>query len=149
MRAVIQRVSEARVSVEGETIGSIGRGWLILLGIRTDDSDEDLTYLLEKSINLRAFPDAEGKMNLSIADIGGEFLVVSQFTLYADTRKGRRPGFADAAPPEIANRIYEQYISGLRKSGLAVATGKFQADMKISLINEGPVTFILDSRKSF
>ena len=149
MRIVMQRVENAAVVVNKETVGSIGQGWLILVGVRSDDTDEDLKYILDKSLNLRAFPDSEGKMNLSVVDIGGDLLVVSQFTLYGDTRKGRRPGFSDAAPPELAKAMYESYVAELKKSGLKVDTGIFQADMKVSLTNEGPVTFILDSRKAF
>lgn len=148
MRVVMQRVSEASVSVDKVTIGTIEKGWLILLGVGKDDTDEDLNYILDKTVNLRAFPDNNGKMNLSVTEIGGDILVVSQFTLYGDTRKGRRPGFADAAPPEKANMMYERFLSQLRLSGLNVASGKFQADMDIRLTNSGPVTFILDSRKA-
>jgi len=144
----MQRVSEASVSVDKVTIGTIEKGWLILLGVGKDDTDEDLNYILDKTVNLRAFPDNNGKMNLSVTEIGGDILVVSQFTLYGDTRKGRRPGFADAAPPEKANMMYERFLSQLRLSGLNVASGKFQADMDIRLTNSGPVTFILDSRKA-
>jgi D-tyrosyl-tRNA(Tyr) deacylase len=148
VRVVMQRVSEASVSVDKVTIGTIEKGWLILLGVGKDDTDEDLNYILDKTVNLRAFPDNNGKMNLSVTEIGGDILVVSQFTLYGDTRKGRRPGFADAAPPEKANMMYERFLSQLRLSGLNVASGKFQADMNIRLTNSGPVTFILDSRKA-
>jgi len=149
VRVVMQRVSEASVSVDGATVGAIAQGWLVLVGVRGDDSDEDLAYILDKTVNLRAFPDAEGKMNLSVLDVGGAMLIVSQFTLYGDTRKGRRPGFSDAAPPEKANAMYERYVAELRKTGLSVATGQFQSHMQVKLVNDGPVTFMLDSRKAF
>ncbi len=148
MRAVMQRVTEASVSVDEVIIGAISKGWLVLLGVCKDDAEADLAYIIDKTLNLRAFPDAEGKMNLSVTDTGGDLLVVSQFTLYGDTRKGRRPGFADAAPPNQANAMYERFLKELQKSGLKVASGKFQAHMEVRLVNDGPVTFILDSRKT-
>ncbi|MDW7652340.1 MAG: D-aminoacyl-tRNA deacylase, partial [Bacillota bacterium] len=145
MRAVIQRVEGARVDVSGETTGEIGRGQLILLGVQPGDSSEDVTYLAEKTANLRIFEDKDGKMNLSLLDIDGEALVVSQFTLYADTRKGRRPGFSNAAGPELAEPLYEEFCSSLRELGIPVATGRFGAMMDVSLVNHGPVTIIIDS----
>ena len=149
MRAVLQRVTEARVTVGGETIGDIGRGLLVLLGVEQGDSERDAAYLAKKTAELRLFEDAEGKMNLSVEETGGQILVVSQFTLAADCRKGRRPGFSGAAAPEIANGLYLQYVELLRQQGLIVATGRFQAMMQVHLINDGPVTFLLDSRKVF
>lgn len=145
MRAVIQRVSGARVEVEGETIGEIGQGLLILLGIHSDDKLTDLHYLVDKIANLRIFADKAGKMNLSLLDIGGSALVVSQFTLYADTRRGRRPGFSAAAAPQQAESLYEQFCAALRAQKIPVATGSFGADMDVHLTNQGPVTIIIDS----
>jgi D-tyrosyl-tRNA(Tyr) deacylase len=149
MRAVLQRVAEARVTVDGETIGDIEGGLLVLLGVEQGDSEQDAAYLAKKTAELRLFEDAEGKMNLSLEETGGQILVVSQFTLAADCRKGRRPGFSGAAAPEIANGLYLQYVELLRQQGLNVATGRFQAMMQVHLINDGPVTFLLDSRKVF
>jgi D-tyrosyl-tRNA(Tyr) deacylase len=149
MRAVLQRVSEARVTVENETVGSIGRGLLVLLGVEEGDGEQDAAQLAKKTAELRLFEDREGKMNLSIEENGGEVLVVSQFTLAADCRKGRRPGFSRAAAPETANALYERYVDLLRERGLTVATGRFQAMMQVALVNDGPVTFLLDSRKVF
>jgi D-tyrosyl-tRNA(Tyr) deacylase len=149
MRAVLQRVSAAQVDIECQTIGKITQGWLVLLGVGKEDDLRDVTYMAEKTVHLRAFPDEKGKMNRSVLDIKGEILVVSQFTLYGDCRQGRRPGFSDAAPPEVADSLYKSYVESLRSSGLRVETGKFQAHMFVSLINEGPVTFLLDSRKNF
>jgi D-tyrosyl-tRNA(Tyr) deacylase len=149
MRAVLQRVSEARVTVENETVGSIGRGLLVLLGVEEGDGEQDAALLAKKTAELRLFEDREGKMNLSIEENGGEVLVVSQFTLAADCRKGRRPGFSRAAAPETANALYERYVDLLRERGLTVATGRFQAMMQVALVNDGPVTFLLDSRKVF
>ncbi|MGI8786595.1 MAG: D-aminoacyl-tRNA deacylase [Pyrinomonadaceae bacterium] len=149
MRAVIQKVSRAKVSVGGETIGEIGKGILVLLGVSNADSEKDASYLLEKIINLRIFEDAAEKMNLSLLDVKGELLVVSQFTLYGDARKGRRPSFIRAAAPEKANRIYEFFVSEARKQIGKVATGKFQAMMNVELVNDGPVTILLDSEKLF
>ena len=145
MRAVLQRVSRARVSVDGETTGEIGAGLLVLLGVGINDSEADAEYLVEKSINLRIFDDGDGKMNLSVLDIGGGLLVVSQFTLYADTRKGRRPSYIAAAAPDEANRLYEYFVSEARKHVAKVETGRFQAMMDVELVNAGPVTIILDS----
>lgn len=149
MRAVLQRVSSAKVEVDRETVGTIHEGLLVLLGVEQGDSDNDLNALLDKTATLRIFEDDAGKMNLSVADIGGSILVVSQFTLLADCRKGRRPGFSDAAAPEEADRYYQAFVRGLQERGIHVATGIFQADMQVSLINNGPVTILLDSRKRF
>lgn len=149
MRSVIQRVSRARVSVDGETTGEIGKGILVLLGVSSTDSEKDAFYLLEKTLNLRIFEDAGGKMNLSLLDIKGELLVVSQFTLYGDTRKGRRPSFIEAAAPVEANRLYEFFVAEARKQIERVATGRFQAMMDVELVNDGPVTILLDSHKNF
>jgi D-tyrosyl-tRNA(Tyr) deacylase len=145
MRAVVQRVTEARVEVAGEFVGEIGVGLLLLLGVARDDATSDAEYLSEKIINLRIFDDAEGKMNHSLLDIGGEMLVVSQFTLYGDVRRGRRPSYSDAAEPQKANELYEYFVERVRSLGVKVETGVFQAMMKVSLINDGPVTILLDS----
>jgi D-aminoacyl-tRNA deacylase len=149
MRAVLQRVSQAQVVVADETVGAISQGLLVLLGVEQDDAEGDAELLAKKTAELRLFEDDEGKMNLSVEDIGGEILVVSQFTLAADCRKGRRPGFSRAAPPEEANRLYQHYVARLRQRGVSVATGQFQAMMQVSLTNDGPVTFLLDSNKVF
>lgn len=149
MRAVIQRVSSARVEVDSQRVGEIGRGLLILLGVEQGDGADDARYLAEKSAQLRIFEDEAGKMNLSLADVGGQALVVSQFTLLADCRKGRRPGFSRAALPELADALYQQFVALLRERGLTVATGIFQAEMQVHLVNDGPVTLLLDSRKEF
>ena len=149
MRAVIQRVSRAKVTVGDGITGEIGKGILILLGVSVKDSEKDAAYLLEKTLNLRIFEDAEDKMNLSLLDISGELLVVSQFTLYGDVRKGRRPSFIEAAPPEKANALYEYFVAEARKKVERVATGKFQAMMDVELVNDGPVTILLDSEKQF
>ena len=149
MRAVIQRVSCASVTIEGKTVSSISKGLLVLLGVGENDDNSDAVYLAEKTVGLRIFEDDEGKMNLSVSDINGEILVISQFTLYGDCRKGRRPSFIDAARPEKAIPLYEAYVSALANTGLKVGTGVFQADMKVELINDGPVTILLDSKKSF
>lgn len=146
MRAVLQRVSTAEVTVDQHSTGHISHGWLIFLGIGKDDTDHDLDYIIDKTLNLRAFDDESGKMNLSIKDIQGQILIVSQFTLYGDCRKGRRPSFSEAAPPDLAKSIYNRAVSKLKDSGLTVATGTFQAMMQVRLHNEGPVTFTLDSR---
>ena len=146
MRAVIQRVSEAQVTVAGRTIGKIGDGLLILLGVAVGDSERDLRYLVEKTIHLRIFDDENGKMNRSLEDTGGSVLVVSQFTLLADCRKGRRPSFHGAAPPAEGEEMYHRYVAALRALGLNVATGEFGAMMQVSLCNCGPVTIILDSQ---
>ena len=149
MRAVIQRVASARVEVDGKSVGEIGRGLLILLGVEQGDNADDARYLAEKSAQLRIFEDAAGKMNLSLEDVGGQILAVSQFTLLADCRKGRRPGFSRAALPEPADTLYQQFVALLRERGLTVATGIFQAEMQVHLVNDGPVTLLLDSRKEF
>lgn len=149
MRAVLQRVARASVTVDGEVVGKVAGGWLVLLGVGGGDTSADAASLAEKTANLRAFPDAEGKMNLSVLDTRGEALVVSQFTLYGDCRKGRRPGFSDAAPPERANELYQEFTTALSKLGVPVQTGRFQAHMAVELLNDGPVTFLLDSGKAF
>jgi len=145
MRVVVQRVSEARVSIGDEVIGAIGPGLCILLGVGPKDTETAAEFLASKIINLRIFEDKQGKMNRSIRDLGGELLVVSQFTLYGDSRKGNRPSFTAAATPEAARRLYEHFIQRLRQAGLKVATGKFRAHMKIALVNDGPVTLLLES----
>lgn len=149
MRAVVQRVSSARVIVAREVVGQIERGLLVLLGVAADDTDADLVWLAEKVAGLRLFEDAAGKMNLSVQEVGGGVLVVSQFTLYGDCRKGKRPSFMQAAPPELAQRLYEQFIIELKGYEIPVQTGRFQAPMEVSLVNQGPVTLLLDSRKLF
>ena len=149
MRAVIQRVSRAKVTVDGEITGEIGRGILVLLGVSRQDSETEALYLLEKTLNLRIFEDPEGKMNLSLLDIAGELLVVSQFTLYGDARKGRRPSFIAAAAPDEANRLYEFFVGAARRQIERVETGRFQAMMDVELVNDGPVTILLDSDKNF
>jgi D-aminoacyl-tRNA deacylase len=149
MRAVIQRVKEARVEVEGEIVGRIGEGILIFLGIRKDDTQDDIEYLVDKVLGLRIFDDDAGKMNLSIAEVKGEILVVSQFTLYGDCRKGRRPSFDEAASPDMAEGLYDLFVKEVKKRGIKVQTGKFRALMDIHLVNSGPVTILLDSRKMF
>jgi D-tyrosyl-tRNA(Tyr) deacylase len=149
MRAVVQRVKESRVEVKGATVGAIGPGLLIFLGVGGDDSEGDSVYLANKIAHLRIFPDTDGFMNLSILDIGGAALVVSQFTLWGDCRKGRRPSFDKAAPPDRAVALYEHFIDILRERGLQVATGRFQEMMDVHLINDGPVTLMLDSTKAF
>ena len=145
MRALIQRVSSARVAVGAETIGAVGHGVLILLGVKSGDDQAALAYLVEKIIHLRIFSDEEGKMNRSLLDVGGEVMVVSQFTLYADCRKGRRPSFQGAAPPAEGERLYEEFVQALRDKGLKVATGRFGAEMQVTLVNDGPVTILLDT----
>jgi D-tyrosyl-tRNA(Tyr) deacylase len=149
MRAVIQRVSRARVTVEGRVTGEIAAGVAVLLGVGRGDTAEAAAYLSDKTANLRIFPDAEGKMNRSLIDMGGAALVVSQFTLYGDTRGGRRPGFSRAAPPEEASQLYEEYVRALRVLGVRVETGIFQTHMDVELVNDGPVTILLDSEKLF
>jgi D-aminoacyl-tRNA deacylase len=145
MKAVIQRVSKAEVTVAGETVGRIGRGILVLLGVEKGDSELDADWLADKIVALRIFEDDAGKMNLALKEIGGELLVVSQFTLAGNCAKGRRPSFDSAAPPVEANRLYEYFVERARRMGLPVATGVFQAMMQVSLVNDGPVTFILES----
>ncbi len=148
MRAVIQRVAAASVETEGEVLGRIGRGLLILLGVHAADGEKDIAYLADKICNLRIFEDEAGKMNLSLLDIVGSALVVSQFTLYADTRRGRRPGFTRAAPPEMAESLYLQFCEALAARNVPVATGRFAAHMDVSLTNYGPVTIIIDTQQS-
>lgn len=145
----MQRVKEASVRIDGRLVGAVGRGLLVLLGVGNGDSEKDADFLAEKVLNLRVFPDDDGQMNRSVVDVGGGLLVVSQFTLYGDARRGRRPSYVDAAPPAEANRLYEHFVSRVRPSGLEVATGVFRATMDVALVNEGPVTLLLDSRRQF
>ncbi|HSK44605.1 MAG TPA: D-aminoacyl-tRNA deacylase [Candidatus Binatia bacterium] len=147
MRAVVQRVSRCRVTVEGNVVGEIGAGLLVLLGVSKTDNEAAADYLVEKAIGLRIFEDADGKMNLSVQDSGGGVLVVSQFTLYGDVRRGKRPSFDAAARPEEAKRLYEYFVGKVRASGLRCETGQFQAMMEVDLVNSGPVTILLDSEK--
>ncbi|OQY24490.1 MAG: D-tyrosyl-tRNA(Tyr) deacylase [Desulfobacteraceae bacterium 4572_35.2] len=149
MRAVIQRVTSARVEVDQTVTGSIAQGLVVLLGVAAGDSEKDLNYLIDKILNLRIFEDDKGKMNLSLSQIEGELLAVSQFTLLADCRKGRRPGFSAAAPPESARYLYDLFVDQVRQRGITVGCGVFQADMQVHLVNDGPVTMMLDSRKEF
>lgn len=149
MRLVIQRVNHADVQVSGKEIASCGKGLLVLLGVTHDDSMEDVEYCASKTLGLRIFEDEDEKMNLSIQDIQGEILVVSQFTLYGDIRKGRRPSFVNSAKPDKANELYEEYVKYLQKENIPVSTGQFGADMKVELINDGPVTILVDSKKMF
>lgn len=149
MRCVIQRVIQASVTVGEELVGKIGRGYMILIGVSSEDTDKDLRYMAEKVPNLRIFEDEAGKMNLSIKDVGGEILAVSQFTLYGDARGGRRPSFSTAARPEQANALYEQLVAAWREQGIHVETGRFRAEMQVSLVNDGPVTMLMDSTKLF
>ncbi len=149
MRAVVQRVKNSKVTVNGEITGQIGRGLMVLLGVGRGDSDTDIDYLAEKIINLRIFEDERGKMNLSLLDVEGELLVVSQFTLFGDCRKGRRPSYDHAARPEAAKELYEAFVEKCKGYGVAVETGIFQAEMLVDISNDGPVTLLLDSRKEF
>lgn len=149
MRLVIQRVLESSVTVDGREVGRIGQGYLVLCGVEDGDTQEDLRYAIDKTVNLRIFEDDAGKMNRSILDVGGAVLAVSQFTLHGDVRHGRRPSFIRAARPELAVPMYEGYCQGLRDAGIRVETGIFQADMKVSLVNDGPVTLLIDSRRTF
>jgi D-tyrosyl-tRNA(Tyr) deacylase len=148
MRAVVQLVKKASVTIEKKTSGAIGPGLLVLLGVARSDTEKDVEYMVDKILNLRIFPDQEGKMNLSVRDIGGEILVVSQFTLFGDCRKGRRPSYSHAAPPEAADQLYRSFVASIGKY-LKVATGTFQAMMEVELINDGPVTLLIDSNKEF
>ena len=148
MRAVVQRVSQARVLIDGAVVGQIERGLLILLGVTQTDTVEQARWLADKIVGLRIFNDAEGKMNLSVADVGGALLIVSQFTLYGDCRKGRRPSFIDAAGPEIAIPLYEEFINAVKAQGIPTASGRFGAMMQVELVNDGPVTLIVDSKSA-
>jgi D-tyrosyl-tRNA(Tyr) deacylase len=148
VRAVIQRVTRASVRVDARVAGEIGAGLLVLLGVSRADNPESAAYLAEKIVNLRIFSDPAGKMNLSLLDVGGSALVVSQFTLYGDTRGGRRPSYIQAAPPEEANRLYEEFVRSMRALDIKVETGVFQAHMQVELVNDGPVTILLDSEKT-
>lgn len=149
MRAVVQRVSSASVGVDGTIVGAIGKGLTVFLGVGAEDTERDADYLAEKIVGLRIFPDENHKMNLSLQDVGGEVLVVSQFTLYGDCRKGKRPSFVTAAPPDEANRLYEYCVERIRGFGIPAATGQFQAMMEVKVSNDGPVTILLDSTKQF
>jgi D-tyrosyl-tRNA(Tyr) deacylase len=149
VKALLQRVSEASVSVGGEVVGRIGRGVVVLVGVAQGDSEKDARYLAQRTVNLRIFSDEAGKFNLSALDIGGELLIVSQFTLLADTRKGRRPSFTDAAPPPRAEELFGLFVSEAKASGLRVETGRFQQHMQLEIHNDGPVTIMLDSREKF
>src|SRR5687768_16373885 len=148
MRAVLQRVTRAAVRCGGATVGEVGAGLVVLLGVARDDAEEDARYRAEKVLNLRVFDDAEGRMNLSVGDAGGALLVVSQFTLYGDVRRGRRPSWVDAAPPEAAEALYEFFVAEARRAGARVETGSFRAMMEVELVNDGPVTLLLDSKKT-
>ena len=145
MRAVVQRVSSSKVTVDGEVTGEINKGLLVLLGVTHEDTSKDVDYIIDKVLNLRIFEDENEKMNLSLKDVGGELLVVSQFTLYGDCVKGKRPSFIQAARPETAIPLYEKFIENLRNQGINVETGSFGADMKVELLNDGPVTLVIDS----
>lgn len=147
MKAVIQRVISASVEVDGQVVGEIRHGLMVLLGVAKGDAESDIRYLIDKIRSLRIFSDEQGKMNRSLVDVGGAVLLVSQFTLLGRTANGRRPSFDDAAPPELAKRLYEQVATGLRESGTVVETGIFAAHMKVALVNDGPVTFVLDSQE--
>jgi D-tyrosyl-tRNA(Tyr) deacylase len=149
MRAVVQRVSRAKVTIENWTSGEIGHGLLVLLGVGHEDTEADATYLAEKIAGLRIFEDEDGKMNRSVQDVGGSVLTVSQFTLYGDVRRGKRPSFDAAAPPEHARRLYEFFVERIQAAGLRSETGRFQEMMQVELVNEGPVTILLDSGKGF
>lgn len=149
MRAVLQRVTRARVTVEGEIVGEIGSGLVVLLGIAVDDTEQDVKYLAEKIASLRVFEDSGERMNLSVVETGGALLIVSQFTLYGDARRGRRPSWTEAAPPEVAEPMYESFVAEARRLVGLVATGSFRRMMQVELVNDGPVTILLDSRKLF
>ncbi len=149
MRCVVQRVSSASVQVNGQIVGQIGKGLMVLVGVSSGDGEKDIQYMADKLPNLRIFEDEQGKMNLSLLDAGGAILAVSQFTLLGDARGGRRPSFIEAARPDFANPMYEELVRRLRETGLIVETGVFQAEMAVSLVNDGPVTILLDSRKTF
>lgn len=149
MRAVVQKVSYSKVTVDEEVVGQINQGLMVLLGVTHDDTSKDVDYMVDKITNLRIFEDAQGKMNLSLKDVNGEVLAVSQFTLYGDARRGRRPSFSDAARPEVANPLYEEFVQKVKNQGINVGTGKFGAHMMVDLTNDGPVTILLESRKEF
>jgi D-tyrosyl-tRNA(Tyr) deacylase len=149
MRAVVERVSRAQVRVGEEVIGSIGRGLLVLLGVAKSDGEGDADYIASKIVGLRVFEDPNGRMNLSLADTGGAVLAVSQFTLYGDARRGKRPSFDEAAQPELARRLYESFMAKVRAAGLVCESGRFQAMMQVELVNDGPLTILLDSRRTF
>ena len=149
MRCVVQRVKEASVTVAGEVVGKIGPGYMVLIGVSVEDTEKDVRYMADKVPNLRIFEDAEDKMNLSLKDVGGEILAVSQFTLYGDARGGRRPSFIAAARSEAANELYEQLVASWREQGIHVETGRFRTHMEVGLVNDGPVTILLDSMKGF
>jgi D-tyrosyl-tRNA(Tyr) deacylase len=149
MRAVVQRVSRARVTVGNDVVGDIGRGLLVLLGVAREDTETDADYLADKITGLRVFEDSDGKMNLSLPDAEGSMLVVSQFTLYGDVRRGKRPSFDHAAPPEKARQLYEYFVEKVRAAGMRCETGKFQAMMQVELVNDGPITILLDSSRAF
>ena len=149
MRAVVQRVASSRVTVDERVTGEVKKGLLVLLGVTHDDTSKDVDYMVDKVTNLRIFEDENGKMNLSLKDIKGEILAVSQFTLYGDARKGRRPSFSDAARPEIANPLYEEFVQKVKDLNINVGTGKFGAHMMVDLTNDGPVTILLESNKAF
>jgi D-tyrosyl-tRNA(Tyr) deacylase len=149
VKALLQRVSRASVSIAGEEVGRIGQGLVVFLGVAEGDTERDAQYLVQKIINMRIFADAGEKFNLSALDVGGELLLVSQFTLLADTRKGRRPSFVEAAPPGQAEKLFDYFVGQARESGLKVATGRFQAYMQVEIHNDGPVTVMLDSREKF
>ena len=149
MRCVVQRVSRASVTVEGKTTGEVEKGYMVLVGVEQGDGEADMRYCAEKVAGLRVFEDGEGKMNLSVKDVGGAVLAVSQFTLLGDARHGRRPSFSNAARPEEANALYEDFCQALRAENIRVETGVFQTDMQVELVNDGPVTILLDSRKGF
>jgi D-tyrosyl-tRNA(Tyr) deacylase len=149
MKVVLQRVKNAHVEIAGATVGAIGRGLLVLLGVARTDNRQDADYLVDKTVHLRIFPDEAGRMNRSILEIGGALLVVSQFTLYGDCKKGRRPSFDEAAPGEHARELYEYFVSQLKSSNIIVETGVFQAEMQVHLVNDGPVTIVLESKPTF
>ena len=149
MRAVVQRVKNAHVSSEGNPCGEIEQGLVVFLGVTHSDTEKDAAYLAEKIVNLRIFEDKEGKLNLSVKDISGKIMSISQFTLYGDCRKGRRPGFTEAARPETANELYEKFNAELKNQGVEIATGVFQTEMQVALVNDGPITMLLDSNKLF
>ena len=149
MRAVVQRVTRASVTIEGDIVGEIGNGFVVLLGVARDDTQSDADYLADKVAALRIFDDEDGRMNLSVRDVGGGVLIVSQFTLYGDVRRGLRPSWSDAAAPEIAEPLYEYFVGKMRESEVHIATGSFRRMMEVELVNDGPVTILLDSRKTF